>query len=261
MFPLLDLPPEAAGTLGYLQGNADTITSLSNFPSWLSMPSLPSPSTPQALMAIDREPSRDMPTVIHEEEAADLGPDRPSRVRLRSHSARPKSYHQILEDFEDMDQERSDVLNLPLEEGSGEDAEEEGPGGTDFFGLTREPSNISNAPVSASSSPRREDTARRNKRFSLPAVALQTTSVTATTGFGHGESGTGVGGASQLRPNKRFSLVLGGSRHHGQGSRHHSEMAAKWGKAENDSDGKAKGELGRGVAAGKLSELLGRRKD
>ncbi|KAF9459286.1 hypothetical protein BDZ94DRAFT_1224932 [Collybia nuda] len=261
VFPLLDHPPESAGTLGHSQGNVDTITSLNHFPSWLSIPSLPS-STPQALMAIDREPPRDVPTVIHEEEAADLGADRQARVRLRSHSTRPRSYHQILEDFEDMDQGRFDILNLPLEEGEGEGGDLSG-AGTGYLGLTRDSSLTSSGPMSASSSPRREDTARRNKRFSLPAVALQTTSVTATTGFGDGDTshGAGGGGASQLRPNKRFSLVLGGSRHHGQGPRTHNEMASKWGKAENELDAKGKGEVGKSVAAGKLSELLGRRKE
>jgi FYVE/RhoGEF/PH domain-containing protein 5/6 len=211
-------------------------------------------------MAIDREPPpREASTVIHEEEATDLSPDKRGRVKLKSHHSRPRSYHQILEDFQDMDQGRSDVLNLPLEEGEDEDHEEENLDHADYLGLRRESSLMSTGPISASSSPRREDTARRNKRFSLPAVSLQTTSVTARTGFGDGEAGTGGNSASQLRPNKRFSLVLGGSRHHGQGgSRSQSEMTAK---VEEGSDGKGKGELGKGVAAGKLSELLGRKKD
>ena len=77
------------------------------------------------------------------------------------------------------------------------------------------------------SSPRKkEDTARRHKRFSVPAVAIQTTPVTTRPNvIGEGKA-------------KRFSLVLG--RAAGVVG-HHSHP-----------------DFGHGVAAGKLSELLKR---
>ena len=71
------------------------------------------------------------------------------------------------------------------------------------------------------STPRKEDTVRRRKRFSLPAVAIHTTPVTARPNV------VGEGKA------KRWSLVLGNLKSSGS-------------------------EFAHGVAAGKLSELLGR---
>ena len=77
------------------------------------------------------------------------------------------------------------------------------------------------------SSPRKkEDTVRRHKRFSLPAVAIQTTPVTTRPNvIGKGKT-------------KRFSLLLGRA----AGAVGHSSRS----------------DLGHGVAAGKLNELLKR---
>lgn len=73
---------------------------------------------------------------------------------------------------------------------------------------------------------KKEDTARRHKRFSVPAVAIQTTPVTTRANvIGEGKA-------------KRFSLVLG-------------RMAGVVGSHSHP-------DLGHGVAAGKLSELLKR---
>lgn len=250
MDPLSDVPGEG---ISYDGKGSDTIPSLSNLPSWLSMPSLPAGSSPQALMAIDREPSRGSASSILEE-LPDFGPgDKRARVRMKSpQHGRPRSYHQLLEDFENNDQGRSDVLSLPPEEGEreGEDGED---GGEADDVLDHGLPLVSGA-ASASSSPKKENTARRNKRFSLPAVAVQTTSVTARTGLGDAApSGDGP------KVNKRFSLLLGGSRNHG--IRSHSEMAIKPGKEDYVAADAGNGELGKGIAAGKLSELLNRRKD
>lgn len=77
----------------------------------------------------------------------------------------------------------------------------------------------------------RENTARRRKRFSLPAVALQTTAVTAHAG------GPNAGG-------KRFSLVMGSRRTATPTSEREETVR---GRPREDS------------AASKLSELLGRK--
>ncbi|KIJ08338.1 hypothetical protein PAXINDRAFT_102607 [Paxillus involutus ATCC 200175] len=60
----------------------------------------------------------------------------------------------------------------------------------------------------------REDTARRRKRFSLPAVALQTAPVFAPAGPGEGGRVVGVGDDGTEGGNggrRRFSLSYGGS--------------------------------------------------
>lgn len=85
--------------------------------------------------------------------------------------------------------------------------------------------------------PRKEDTVRRRKRFSMPAVAIHTTPVTARTNGG----GTGEGRT------KRWSLVLG-----------------NWKGVSSPGGGTGGGDFEEGVgakqglAAGKLSELLSR---
>lgn len=85
---------------------------------------------------------------------------------------------------------------------------------------------------------RKEDTVRRHKRFSMPAMALQTTPVTTKA------SGDGKG--------KRFSLVLGRGEHSPQGGAHAG--------SPNQANGGSKRGLGNGPAATKLNELLGRKK-
>ncbi|KAF5383809.1 hypothetical protein D9615_003818 [Tricholomella constricta] len=253
VFPLIDPPPHTADTIdgpGTIhRKDVDALTSLNNLPSWLSMPSLPVSvsTTPQALMAIVREPSS--PNAFLQD-IPDLAPgEKRGRVKVRSaQNTRPKSYHHLLEDFEQSEHGRFDVLDVPLEEDG--DGEEDGEG---RFELGREPSYASSngGPASSSSSPRKENTARRNKRFSLPAVALHTTSVTARSSavFEAVPAETpGDGGSGPVKVNKRFSLVLGGSRIHGSsGMRSHNEAVAKSGRVDS-------------IAAGKLNELLGRGK-
>ncbi|KAJ7787236.1 hypothetical protein B0H14DRAFT_3505822 [Mycena olivaceomarginata] len=173
----------------------------------------------------------------------EMGPR--ERVRMvRSPPPRPRSYVQILEDFEENNSARFAATVVDLNDRD-RDAEE-GEGELLSFVPPR----------------RREDTARRNKRFSLPAVALQTTSVTARTQApaqeGHGQ---GQGRAPRA---KRFSLVLGTRHHQHQPSRTQSEMVAGRGRIEEEDAAAAAQEgapeLGKGVAAGRLSELLGRQR-
>ncbi|KAL1748192.1 hypothetical protein HDZ31DRAFT_79887 [Schizophyllum fasciatum] len=232
VFPLLDTASEDAregsaisaasqGTLGM-----GTLSSLTNLPSWMSMPSLPlaPASAPEALMAIDREPAtprrarRSVASIS--EDVVDLSSSPPAdaggALRMRA-APRPRSYHQILEDFDAAAQGHDVARDVVPEDEWGEEA--------------------------AAPDMRREDTARRHKRFSLPAVALHTTSVTARTS--EARDG-GKGGPHGVR-GKRFSLVLSG--------RHQGKVA---GKRADEVEKEGDGELGRSVAAGKLSELLGR---
>jgi len=168
--------------------------------------------------------------------------DRPSgsqtpRIRIKS-ATRPRSYHHILEDFKSSEQALSSSGgSRPTVETESPVAQEE----TDSLaGVERE--------SVANSSPRspvdnqlstlggKEDTVRRHKRFSLPAIALQTTPVTAR------PNATGEGRS------KRFSLVLNG-RSNGQQTSDIQYAA-----------GESNGNLSSGIAAAKLGELLGRQK-
>jgi FYVE/RhoGEF/PH domain-containing protein 5/6 len=97
-------------------------------------------------------------------------------------------------------------------------------------------SRLSSAPVTPR---RKEDTIRRNKRFSMPAMALQTTPVTAKAASGIGKS-------------KRFSLVLGRG---DAGTRRGAH-----GVLSQQTDSGSKRGLGHGPAATKLNEILGRTK-
>ncbi|KAJ4488252.1 hypothetical protein J3R30DRAFT_3434551 [Lentinula aciculospora] len=141
---------------------------------------------------------------------------------------------------------------------------------------------------------RREDTVRRNKRFSMPAVALQTTSVVARIQSTSPETSSVVprgksvafvesspsgedwkrisesrlGGLLPGMPgtrSKKFSLVLGG--HRGQLTNSHTDGRNENGSpssrriGRNDGNRKHEGTyLGKGVAASKLNELLGKSK-
>lgn len=80
-----------------------------------------------------------------------------------------------------------------------------------------------------------EDTVRKHKRFSLPAVALQTTNVTARSGVVVAEERRGDH-TRHHRLSRRLSLVL----------------ASGGDSAGSETD------LSRGMAAEKLSDLLGR---
>lgn len=227
------------------------------------MPALPVQRQPQALMAIDTNSSRDLS--LDSEHLADVVHDgeeveRRSRLRVKSHQ-RLRSYRQILEDFQEearikKQQDNGTSLNQDsLTESDkfkryrGQDPEPEDQEAIDFW---RTPSHSMAPPPVSSPLKRREDTARRSKRFSLPAIALHTTSVTARTAeIGEDtsalsrESSTGEPPQSAL--SKRFSLVLAG--------RNSTYMDYS---GKTSSDDLSEPSLARGVAAARLNELLGR---
>ena len=161
------------------------------------------------------------------------------RVRIRSANHRPKSYHQILQDFQGMERSpssRSVEFQPVIAESPIDDdvirAKKLALGDQSAGWIGSSPPRVQPSTPTR----RKEDTARRHKRFSLPAIALQTTAVTTrpnVTGDGQG---------------KQFSLVLGG-RQHRQGP---SEVL------NGSVDDLGKDELKSGVAAGKLTELLER---
>jgi FYVE/RhoGEF/PH domain-containing protein 5/6 len=228
------------------------------------MPALPVQRQPQALMAIDTNSSRDLSLdserladVVHDGEVV----ERRSRSRVKSHQ-RLRSYRQILEDFQEeariMKQQDSEASpnQVSLTEGDkfkgyrGQDPKPEDQEAIDFW---RSPSHSMAPPPISSPLKRREDTARRSKRFSLPAIVLHTTSVTARTAeIGEDtsalsrESSTGEPPQSAL--SKRFSLVLAG--------RNSTYMDYS---GKTSSDDFSEPSLARGVAAARLSELLGRK--
>ncbi|KAJ3760197.1 hypothetical protein EV360DRAFT_40334, partial [Lentinula raphanica] len=253
VFPLINSPPDleeqADDTSGLTQAsNADTITSLSNLPSWMNMtvPSLALSSSssnlvgarnkskskellgPEALMAIDN--------IIQPSQSG-------SRIKLRSQSSsgsRPRSYYDIVEDFHSAEEcsalssssvnssRRHTTINLSTSSSS--------------ISLSASPPTSSSAlDVKGKRrlliAERREDTARRHKRFSTPAVAIQTTSVL----------GSLLPGMPGTR-SKRFSLISGGPASPGSRRVARSEF-------NPNRDGT---DLGKGMAASRLNELLGR---
>ena len=171
-------------------------------------------------------------------------------------ASRPRSFLHILEDFQE---ENTGVALSPSPSTSHfttqtDDSAEAVPSpSTNTF-----PSDGSSVPSSASlpatSTPlprsselQIEDATRRQQRFSLPIVGLQTTPVTARANA----KGEGLA--------KRFSLVLGGgrtirgpkpTRMRGPGS----EQEVGEGTVKQSRS------MGHGVAASKLADLLGRRK-
>ncbi|KAF9528893.1 hypothetical protein CPB83DRAFT_875756 [Crepidotus variabilis] len=272
VFPLVEPPQETPNSIeennftnGQQRPNSDTITSLSHLPSWLSMPTLPVQNQPQALMAIDLNSSQDLLSLA-DDKGFDgyVGDEKERRMRLRVKShQRLKSYREIVEDFQEQaaaskaqklseassNDEPGDETALSDEDGDEFDS--------DVFSSR---SQVASPLASPRRPQRREDTARRSKRFSLPAIALQPTNVTARTtevpaDTSYPEDGNAVDLVSPGR-NKRFSLVLAGRNSHyledgsmvnGSGgvSKHSSE------------DGGDQG-LSKSVAAVKLAELLKR---
>jgi FYVE, RhoGEF and PH domain containing 5/6 len=168
---------------------------------------------------------------------------------IKKPPARPKSYHQILNDFQaeaDGDSQPSSTQFHSKPPGfarDDQDDEEEhsDPGPSESFKRRQAAMSHSVVELSQRERQKRENTTRRHKRFSLPAVALQTTSVMTRTSEGLERS--------PVRGKKRFSLVLG----RGGEGRKGRETETSVGGASSDVH-----DLGKGVAAGKLNELLGR---
>ncbi|KAJ3801421.1 hypothetical protein GGU11DRAFT_717892 [Lentinula aff. detonsa] len=252
VFPLIDPhsdPEEEADDGLTYASNADTITSLSNLPSWMNMsvPSLAlSSSRPEALMAIDSK--RYSYGLDGRRKTTRSG----SRIKLRSQSSsgsRPRSYYELVEDFHSASEESSALSSSSVNSSRRH---------TTTINLSTSSSSVSlsiSPPTSPGALNRREDTVRRHKRFSIPAVALQTTSVVARTQNVKRHTGSKLGSLLPGMPgtrSKRFSLVSGGrpqtasssSRRIGQNEGHKQEGT----------------DLGMGVAASKLNELLGRSK-
>ncbi|KAF9479574.1 hypothetical protein BDN70DRAFT_878635 [Pholiota conissans] len=249
--------------------NTDTITSLSGLPSWLSMPALPVQRQPHALMTIDLNSSHDMSSEVDNINDIVSGTDerdRRPRLRVRSHQ-RLRSYKQIMEDFQvqaDSPHRNSGSKDKPADnddtdhnfDGQGEYDDEDGE--EDHINIWYTPTHsLASSPVSSPRKQRREDTARRSKRFSLPAIALQTTSVTARTSdipdsasLSRQTSSTDL--SAGLGRSKRFSLVLAA----GSGRNRYVEGSNK-ATPGNEEGGEAG--IPRSVAAARLSELLGRK--
>ncbi|PFH53218.1 hypothetical protein AMATHDRAFT_137895, partial [Amanita thiersii Skay4041] len=186
VFPIID-SPASPSPYGDDDGLDHTITSLSHFPAWLSMPLSVVPTsttqpmpTPQALMAL--ESNGEMYQQVGGG-LGEIGEARKVRVRRRSQSFRPMSYVQVLEGFSNRDS-RSGGENGENEEmglkGADENSKEAN--ASDEGGLT--------GTVQAGPKIRVEDTIKKRQRFSLPAVALQPLSVIAhTVGEDHNHSG------------------------------------------------------------------------
>jgi len=137
-------------------------------------------------LSLDPEPPRDFGLAGSEEREIEGG--KHGRVRLKSLS-RPKSYHQILEDFQlggqsypPSSHSTAALVDSTIEESSESEHDTRFSPPSAF--------NRFSQPPSPSPRRRKEDTARRSKRFSVPAIALHTTNVTARiTASGPNESG------------------------------------------------------------------------
>ncbi|KAK7033931.1 hypothetical protein VNI00_012555 [Paramarasmius palmivorus] len=384
VFPLLDplSDSEEDHESNALEASATTNGLVANFPSWLSMPSLPlasmapQPAPPAVEGEQRRSQARDSGYEEHLTESPtqqkvydlDSDDDQPTRLMQKrvkaapSASNRPRSYHQILEDFaadqrklEELAEEDDATTNTATTTATSSSMMDSSGG---FLavneratkGLKREVSFAPSLAPSVASSKRhtvvhldsaagattamllgdgkrKEDTARRNKRFSMPAVALQTTSVTTRTqtgvpnselydapvsdstevvvgtsanamigvpsgpgastlvGSGTSTSGSGTtdgsGLPTRMRHKSSASLMFSNKNHHlhfiggdSMGTKLKSHLHLKKEKSgvkideERERDGgelspsasKSKHELGKGMAAGKLSELLTRKR-
>jgi len=234
VFPLVDLPTKGEGAASpmfssFLSSDVGTArlakdTTRSMLPTWVSMPSLPTQgSQPQALMQMaDADISTDGLEISGPYISAsalgtsDLQSSRRGHARLRL-TTRPKSYHQIPENFghqSGIPSSLSTLLDSAIEENP-ESSESEGVGsgsvvGEQYFDAmplsTRSSVKFFSQPPSPSRR-KREDIMKRSKRFSLPAIALHPTNVTTRTtsvitdpsGSGSSSSGfgNGSGGASK----------------------------------------------------------------
>lgn len=254
VFPLIDggdgkaVVHSAESANEHQRHNSDTITSLSHLPSWLSMPALPVQRQPQSLMAIDLNSSHDLSSLAGGTRASGIEEkERMTRMRWKSHH-RLRSSQQILVDFQE---EASSAKQETNQEGD-EDQEDDDPFEDDVFSSPLR--SFPSMPM------RKEDTARRSKRFSLPAVALHATNVTArmTEGVGNlppfsvtdeqtGRYVTGESPSSSPARHRRFSLVLVGRNSH---------YVDDGGVRVNKNEVEDGGDLGKGVAAVKLADLL-----
>lgn len=238
VFPLVDPPTNGEGAASpmfssFLSSDVGTArlakdTTLSMLPTWVSMPSLPTQgSQPQALMQMaDANISTNGleisgPCISASAlNTSDLQSARRGHARLRL-TTRPKSYHQIPEDFGQQGHQfgipssLSTLLDSAIEENP-ELSESEGvslgsAAGERYFDaiplLTPSSVKFFSQPPSPSPRRKREDIVKKSKRFSLPAIALHPTNVTTRTtsvitdpsgsGSGGNGNGNGSGGVSK----------------------------------------------------------------
>ena len=231
VFPLVDPPTNEEGAASpmfasFLSSDVGTArlakgTTRSMLPTWVSMPSLPTQgSQPQALMQMaDADISMDGLEISGPYISAsalgtsDLQSSRRGHARLRL-TTRPKSYHQIPEDFghqSGIPSSLSTLLDSAIEENPESSESDSGSiVGEPYFDAmplsTRSSVKFFSQPPSPSRR-KREDIVKRSKRFSLPAIALHPTNVTTRTmsvitdpsGSGSSSSGNGngSGGASK----------------------------------------------------------------
>ena len=259
-----------------------TINSLSEFPEWRSVrisnagEDALSSSASSALLAVDLGRQRESSHTDREPFPDNLALNRNGSPRIRiKPPPRPRSYLQILEDFNE-----GSPPGAGSTAGRTSDLEPSGVGVNNVIGgLTAAGAsgylstsistsgefspesaeltdNVPESPTSPDLSPppkvrwsvpasqkRREDTVRRKKRFSMPALAIQTTTVTTQTNAGgNGKS-------------KRFSLILGGR---GSSSQPNLMGNSRLGTNIEEEEGGSGGSGFRGSAVGKLSELLAR---
>lgn len=240
VFPVLDYPRDRVALSGTTHAHL-TLSGLKSMPSLVL--SDRSSNSPSALMVVDLESPKRMLTRIDDDEAGveggEAGPSVPA-IRLK-HAPRPRSYVQILEDFQEHGRASMgapqhsagpSVSSFSLRTADDPDERDED--------ASRElsPASSSYAGSSLPPTPRKENTVRRHKRFSLPALALQTSSVTARPSVvGEGSS-------------RRFSLMLGKG---GTLSQTRGTSGERASRLPGDDFGRRES-----VAAGKLSELLGR---
>lgn len=261
VFPLLDPPSDIVHTYASTDHASSippqTVSTLTNFPSWTTLPGSAVTSATEALMAIDAADARLGRTNDDGNQVTGERDDEESRIGrmkvIKKPAARPKSYHQILNDFraeaDGASHPSAGIFSKSPEFVDDEENQEEhsdpGPSESPTTSFKRRQAAMSHSVVELSQRERekRENTARRHKRFSLPAVALQTTSVMTRTSEG-GERSP----ARDKREGKRFSLALGKG---GDGKKgRETEMSIGGGSDDHG--------LGKGVAAGRLNELLGR---
>ena len=219
VFPVIESSSSEAA-----MSNAASGSTLSSFPSWkTAKPIAKHRLKPSELMALEgSSPSRSSP--------------RKQTGQQVIRKSRPLSHPVIPQEFKDVSPGVSPTSSSHVVHLEGE---------SDVFSTTSDDEirNLSlgkSSGAHSSGSPSTESTLRSKKRFSMPAIALQTTSVTARPNIiGEGQS-------------KRFSLVLGGSRQRNS-SVLHSRVVTN-----SEQDREEAYQDTKGVAAAKLTELLAR---
>ena len=273
----MDGTPSVPGSS--IRADGDTMSSLSEFPEWRSVrmsnageDALAS-SASSALLAVDFGPQRESSHTDREPSLdGPFGHNPSPRVRIKPPS-RPRSYLQILEDFSEGSPSGSgfptsregnlEVSGAGVNDGmgsagvngylstsistSGELSPESAEPVEDVLESPTSPEFSPSPKVrwSVSVSPKRkEDTVRKKKRFSMPALAIQTTNVTAKTN------------ANGTSKSKRFSLILGGKGSSSQPNLTEDKLGTNVEEEVGTSGGGNR--FRNSAAVGKLSELLAR---